>query len=186
MNFYRILADPAATTRWYLKSPTDLHGIEVDPRIFTQGLCVNSLQPLNLPLRRPGYEVDFNFCDFDMVVTPAVINVELERLVGEVIQRIPVQINGSSNKYEILNICNLVQCIDESKSMYTKWTDSDGRPEKIGEYRMIAKISIDPLAANGHHIFRLSGWPIALIISEEVKSLLETRKVSGIKYEHVS
>src|SRR5262245_1410206 len=38
--FYRLLADPAATSRWYLMSPRDSAGREIDPRIFTQGVPI--------------------------------------------------------------------------------------------------------------------------------------------------
>jgi hypothetical protein len=41
-KFYRLIADPAATSRWYLKSPIDPSGNEVDPRLFTQGVPVKN------------------------------------------------------------------------------------------------------------------------------------------------
>jgi hypothetical protein len=184
-GFYRLLADPAATSRWYLKSPLDPAGDEVDPRLFTQGTPVGSLPPLSLPLRRAGDELDFNFCDFDMVVTPSAFNAELETLVGSVIQRIPVIVDGRSDWFEILNICELVKCVDEARSVLTKWTAADGRPDKIGQYRMIVELKIDPAAAQDHQIFRIADWPIALIVSEKVKSLLEVRKVSGLRFQRV-
>lgn len=184
-NFYRLLADPTATSRWYLKSPIDPSGNEVDPRSFTQGVPVGSQPSLRLPLRRSGDEVGFNLCDFDMVVTPASINAELEALVGPAIQRVPVKVEAPSAEYEILNVCELVSCFDESRSLFTKWTDTDGRPEKVGQLRMVIKLKIDPLLADGHHLFRVAGWPIALIASQEVKRLFESMNLSGLKYERV-
>lgn len=183
-KFYRLLSDPAATSRWYLKAPIDASGDAVDPRMFTQGVPVSSQPPLKLPIRRSGDVVGFNFCDFDMVVTPTAVNAGLEALVGSAIQRIPVIIDAD-HEFEILNVCELVPCIDESRSLFTKWTDADGRPEKSGQYRMITKLKIDPTFAVGRHIFRVAGWPIALIVSEEVKNLLEDRKLSGLRYEQV-
>jgi hypothetical protein len=183
--FYELTADPATFPRWYLKSPIDPFGNEVDPRLFTQGVPVGSQPQLRLPLRRSGPEVGFNFCDFDMVVSPASVNAELEALVGSAMQRIPVKVDAATVKYEILNTCELVRCFDESRSMFTKWTDVDGRPEKVGQLRMVTKLKIDPSLADGHHLFRLAGWPIALIASEEVKRLFESRNLSGLKYEQV-
>jgi hypothetical protein len=173
------------TTRWFLKSPVDSSGREVDPRLFTQGVRVASPAPLRLPLRRNGEEVSFNFCDFDMVVTPSALNAELQTLVGSAIQRIPVTIETKAGKYEILNVCELVDCVDESRSTFTKWTDAAGRPEKVGQFRMFSNFKIKPLIAHGHHIFRIAGWPIALIASEQVKSLFETKSTSGVAYEPV-
>lgn len=184
-KYYELLADPAAFPRWYLKSPIDPSGKEVDPRLFTQGAPVGSLPALRLPLRRSGPEVDFNFCDFDMVVTPAKFNVELEALVGPAIQRVPVAIDAHASDFEILNVCELVPCLDESRSLFTKWTDQDGRPDKVGQIRMVAKLKIDPSIVLGHHLFRVAGWPIALIASQEVKSLFESRNLSGLRFEEV-
>jgi hypothetical protein len=129
--------------------------------------------------------VDFNFCDFDMVVTPSAFKAELETLVGSVIQRIPVTVDGRRDGFEILNVCELVKCVDEARSLLTKWTAADGRPDKIGKYHMIVELKIDPAAAKDHQIFRIADWRIALIVSEKVRSLFEVRKVSGLIFERV-
>jgi hypothetical protein len=184
-RYYELLADPEATSRWYLKSPLDSDDNEVDPRTFTQGVPVNILQSLRLPLRRAGDRVDFNFCDFDMIVTPSDLNSGLESLVGPAIQRIPIAIEDQNEMFEILNVCKRIECVDESRSLATKWTAENGRPEKIGQYRMIVSLKIDASAAKGHDIFRVSGWPIAVIVSERVKRFFESRKVSGLNYERV-
>lgn len=185
LKYYELQADPAAFPRWYLGSPIDPAGSEIDPRTFTQGVPVGTQPPLILPFRRTGDEVEFNFCDFDMIVTPRTLNAELETLVGAAIQRIPVSVGNRADEFEILNVCELVKCVDESRSVATKWTASDGRPDKVGQFRMVIELKIDPSAASGHEIFRVAGWPIALVVSEKVKRFFEDRKVSGLKYERV-
>lgn len=185
-KFYCIDVDPSATSRWYLKAPVDPSGIEIDPRIFTRGLPVASFPCLSIPLRRKGDIVDFNFCDFDMVVVSAELNTELAALVGETIQRIPVRIDGCDRQFEILNVTDLVECVDEAASTFMKWTEADGRPDKVGQYRMFTKLRIDPHIASEHHFFRVSGWPIALIASEQVKNLFEARNILGVKFDLVT
>jgi hypothetical protein len=183
-RYYRLLSDPSAASRWHLGSPIDLLGNQVDPRTFTRGTPVVEHAVLQVPVRRPGDEVGFNFCDFDMVVTPARVNAKLEGLVGTAVQRIPVRVN-STEGLEILNICDVVCCVDETRSQFTRWCDADGRPDKIGQFRMIVKLRIDSAAAAGHHIFRVEGWPIALIVSERVKELFESEHLTGLVYERV-
>ena len=183
-RFYRLRADATAVSRWHLKAPVDSSGREVDPRAFTQGALVPCQPPLELPVRRAGDRVDFNLCDFDMVL-PAAANIALQALVGPAIQRFPVTVEGQQ-QFEILNVCNLVQCIDESQSSFTKWTDSDGRPEKVGQFRMIVHLKIDPVAAKRCDIFRVAGWHMALIVSDKVRQLFESANVSGIEYERVA
>ncbi|MBD3640342.1 MAG: hypothetical protein HUJ18_05045 [Marinobacter sp.] len=185
-KFYRVLADPKAVNRWHLKAPVTACGIEIDPRNFTSGTFYTGETSLDLQLRRLGQPVDFNFCDFDMLVVKREINSNLERNFGDAIQRIPVRIQNFQEEFEILNVLNVVDCIDEVKSEYLKWEPQDGRPEKIGAYRMMTKLVIDPEKAKGHSIFRLDGWKIAVIVSDEIKKYLENRSVSGIVFQQVT
>jgi hypothetical protein len=183
-GFYELIA--YGLTRWFLGPPYDPAGNEVDPRIFTDGVPVSVHSSLTIPVRELGDKVDFNFCAFDMVVTPRAFNVELEKLVGSAIQRIPVTVEGEGDRFEILNICESVLCLDESRTEHVmKWTADDGRPDKIGKYRMIIGMKIDPAAAEGHHIFRVAGWYLALIVSEEVKRFFEAWNISGLEYRRV-
>lgn len=186
MKFYRLVADPLATTRWHLRAPVDMSGEEVDPRLFTAGLVTKPTSQLRIPLRRAGDEVDFNFGDFDMVVSPAVINAELETLTGASIERIPVWVQASERNYEILNILKFVRCIDEATSEFTKWTTEDGRPDKTGVYRMFTRLQIQQEAANGNHLFRIAEWPIALIASAQAKAILERHGVTGVGFQAVT
>jgi hypothetical protein len=184
-NFYRVLPDPDAFPRWYLGAPVDSLGRDVDPRLFTSGVPVASLPALYLPLRRTGPSVAFNFCDFDMVVTPKKLNAKLEAIVGPAIQRIPVLVQGTDTEFEILNVCELVTCLDHSRSLTTIWMGAESPAEKIGHIRMVARLKIEPHAASGHDVFRVAQWPIALIVSERVKWFLESEIATGIKFEQV-
>lgn len=185
-NFFRVLADPKANERWFLKSPLDINGQQIDPRLFTSGTKYDGVQSLNLPLRREGIPVDFNFGDFDMVVTPKELNEAIEKLLGDLIQRISIKVANSQVPFEILNALDAVSCISEQKSEFLKWTSEYGVPDKVGKFRMITKLFIDPDKANGHKLFRIREWKAALIIDEEIKDLLERRNITGITFQSVS
>jgi hypothetical protein len=182
IQFFHVIADPAATARWFLRAPTTSEGKELDARMFITGDRVDVSGPLRIFPRRLGEVVDFNFCDFDMVVTPADVNAELEKRVGSAIQRIPVDVEGSVRRFEILNVCRRIQCLDETRSQTMKWGEEDGRPDKVGQYRMVLELKIDVSAAAGQGIFRVAEWPMALIISSEIKELFEQRRLSGVVY----
>jgi hypothetical protein len=93
--FYRLHADPARVPRWYLGSPIDPLGNELDPRLFTDGTAVAAQPFLTLPIGQYGAPVDFNFRDFDTIVTPIRVNAALEALVDSAIARIPVAVDAS-------------------------------------------------------------------------------------------
>lgn len=185
-RFFRVLADPKATTRWFLKSPVGSDGEQLDSRIFTSGKIFSENLKLQLPLRRKGEPVDFNFCDFDMVVTPRQLNSAIQKIAGNTIQRIPIEIESSKEPYEILNTLDVVSCVDEEKSEFTKWGPNDGRPDKVGEYRMITKLHIDSEKAKEHVIFRINEWKVALIINSELKKIFEENKITGVVFQDVS
>ncbi|MBK8814020.1 MAG: hypothetical protein IPN42_00155 [Methylococcaceae bacterium] len=184
-QFYRVLVDPNATDRLYLKAPVNSNGREVDPRIFTSGTRYDGELPLKLPLRREGKPVDFNFCDFDLIVTPKHLNEALQELVGDSIQRISIEIEASNTLYEILNVLDTVECVNEEKSEFTKWALGDGRSDKVGQFRMITRLFIDQEKARSHNMFRINEWKIALIVDGQVKSLLEKINVTGIVFQPV-
>lgn len=172
--------------RWVLGSPLDPQGCEVDPRLFIAGKRVAELPLLTIPVAQVGEVVDFNLAAFDMPVTPRKFNEALERLVGDAIQRIPVTIQGYSDRFEILNLCETVDCLDEIKTKHVmKWNNIDGRLDKIGEYRMIVGLQVDPSRIGRHHIFRLGGWEISPICSEDIKNFMESFELTGVHFEAV-
>lgn len=185
-RFFRVIADPKANDRWFLKSPVKFNGQQIDPRIFTIGARFNGGEHLSLPLRREGNPVDFNFCDFDMVVTTKALNEAIEEIAVDLIQRVSIAVGDNSIEYEVLNVLDTVSCINEQLSEFIKWSPEDGAPDKVGHFRMITKLFIDPDKATGHKIFRIREWKAPLIVEEEIKNLLERRRVTGIAFQPVS
>jgi hypothetical protein len=185
-TFYRLLADPALPKRWFLGTPVDPEGEDLDPRIFTEAVPFEGRGGLVLPLARKGKEVDFNFAAFDVVVTPRKLNLELAELLRDKLQAIPVQVESSGQTWEILNVLDQVKCIDDSRSEFMIWTQADGRPDKVGAYRMITRLRIRPDAASGHDFFRVEEWPIALVASERVRRIFMSHGITGVVFDPIS
>lgn len=98
----------------------------------------------------------------------------------------PVSISDGSTDFELLNVTDIVDCIDREKSDFVSWTEADGRPDKTGQFRMFSKLRIDVLRAIGHHIFRIKGWGVALIASQDVVDIFKRLEVTGVSFELVS
>ncbi|MBN9686035.1 hypothetical protein JYJ93_26660 [Corallococcus sp. NCSPR001] len=45
---------------------------------------------------------------------------------------------------------------------------------------------IDPAKVGGAKVFRTWGWPVALIVSEEIKETLERAGITGAKFTDVT
>ncbi|PFH11020.1 hypothetical protein BCF11_3460 [Collimonas sp. PA-H2] len=107
--------------------------------------------------------------------------------VGNQIQLIPVHVDGFNEEVFILNILNSATCVDESRSEFEKWEPGNTqRPDKVGQYKMISKLFVDPSTTNDLDIFRPWGWTIKVIISERLKSVIEAVGATGTNFELVS
>jgi hypothetical protein len=108
-------------------------------------------------------------------------------LAPDEVQLIPVRVEAQVEKYFILNALRLVRCIDDAACEEVQyWTPEDGQPDLVGEYRVVVGMRIDPAKVGDARVFRPWGWPVVLIVSEELQSALEHLGVQGAKFADVT
>ncbi len=111
----------------------------------------------------------------------------LRRLAPNDVQLIPVNVESQPDEYCALNTLRVVRCIDDAACEEVQyWSDEDGQPELVGEYRVVAGLHIDPTKVDDAKIFRPWGWPVVLLVSEEVKTAFEEAGLSGSKFTDVT
>jgi hypothetical protein len=172
-----------------LGAPTDQHGREIDdPWQFADGRPVHVEGRLKIPVKRPGTSLDFSLAGIG--ATP-IVHARVASLLAELapgdVQFLPVEIDSQSEPYCILVATRLIRCIDDTASEEVEyWTPEDGQPEKVGEYRNVAGMRIDPTQVGGARLFRTWGWPIALVVSEELKVAMERAGITGTRFKSVT
>ncbi|WP_225413295.1 imm11 family protein [Stigmatella hybrida] len=186
-RYFDLTDDMTIQGRWLLGTPTDVQGQEVDdPWMFYRGERLPDLGPLKLPINVPGRALDFSRAAFAAPVVHARVAAVFSELAPEAVQILPVEIEGQSEPFFILVATQLVQCIDERASRHVRrWTPEDGRPEKVGKYRDVRGMRIDPSQVGDAKIFRPWGWSIALIVREDIKDALEHLGATGPKFQEV-
>jgi len=184
-RYYRIVADPTCTDRWYLDEPVDVNGCAVDAREFTGALYYRGPALSSIPIQVPGRRVAFNLGAFDMPVVSEEIGRVIKRIAGDDVQQIPAHIDSHIRGYEVLNVLASETCIDENRSEIVKWNDKDGRQDRIGEYRMVTNLTIDPRRVRGKDVFRIAGWEIALIVSSKVVDAIRATPDLGVCFQPV-
>jgi len=186
-RYYDLKDDMSIRGRWLLGTPTDVQGREVDdPWMFYRGERLPDLGPLKLPITVPGRALDFSRAAFAAPVVHARVASVLSELAPEEVQALPVKIEGQPEPFFILVATQLIQCIDERASRHVrKWTPEDGRPEKLGKYRDVRGMRIDPSKVGDAKIFRPQGWAIVLIVREDIKDALEGMGATGTTFEEV-
>ncbi len=186
-RYFDLLDDMTINGRWLLGTPTDLRGREVDdPWMFRVGQPVPELERLRLPVDVPGSTLDFSLAAFSTPVVHGRVASIFSELAPEDVQTLPVEIEGQPEPFYLLVATRLIPCIDDTASEEVlRWSPEDGRPERVGEYRDISGMRIDPSKVGDAKVFRPWGWSVALIIREDIKDALERLGATGTKFKQV-
>lgn len=173
--------------RWHVKSPVNEQGEEVDPWQFTRGLPVSIDEKLILQLAPPGLALDFSLTELSVpIVSGRVVSLFKRLGLQEEVQFIPAQVQGHQVPCYILNVLQVIPCIDDARcEEVLYWLPEDERPDKVGQYRNVVGMRIDPEKAGSANVFRPWGWRVALIVSERVKLAMEKEGITGPKFTEV-
>ncbi|GAB7541132.1 imm11 family protein [Cupriavidus sp. 8B] len=184
--FYKVGLDFNDADQWYLDQPRDDGGNELVSGTFWQGRLWDTSIPLRTVVRKAGHPVNFSNCGHsEYVVSKTLMEVLRAALPAGQLQGIPIEIDGVGEPFEVLNVLDIIDCVDESKSDFTCWTVEDGRPDKVGDYCMnVLRVNADKVA--GHELFRVKGRQIALVCSQRIRDLLVEHGVTGIRFTPVS
>lgn len=184
-KYFELIDDLELENRWFLGSPTDREGRSIEPDLFTGGREVRGpVEPFQISVRRRGVPLDWTFADFDMpVVRTSVLNVL--RSLSTRVQSFSAAAESETSLH-LLNLLDIRDCVDESRSEFVKWRREDGRPDRTGQYRQISRLRVSPDRSLGSPLFRLQGWAIAIIAAESVRREFERHAVSGVRFLDVS
>jgi hypothetical protein len=186
-RYFDLFEDMYVPGRWYLDDAVDPQGCEVDPWQFERGKPVDVEGRLRIPMDVSGKPLDFSVTS---VGGAPVVHARLASLFAERapkdVQLIPVDVEGQSEEFFILNVTRVVKCIDDQASAEVQyWKPEDGRPEKTGSYRAVHGLRIDPSKAGDAQVFRPWGWLVVLLVSEEIKEALEHMGATGTQFKEV-
>jgi hypothetical protein len=150
--------------RWHLGRVFNDEGC--DDSDFTMGRPAQIRSRPIVGLSVPGVPLDFSLTGIAVPVVSARFAKAVKPVVGDDVEFIPTQV-GDRHGYEIMNVLRLIECIDESRSEFIKWTEKDHRADLAGEYRSVPKLKIVseniPPDAN---IFRIKYWDVVIVVSD--------------------
>jgi hypothetical protein len=164
-----------------LGSPHNASGEEVDPRLFTEGRPIDLQANLHITKRQRGRSLDFTLADFDMPVVSAPLANLLLDVARDCIQLLPAQVEDEQDEFFILNVTRTVPCISDAHSGVMRWNQGDGRPEKVGQYRMVVNPVLTAASYSEETMFRAAGWQIMLLASDNLARVLLNSGLSGLE-----
>ena len=185
-QYFELLDDRQSHSRWHLGTPIDEQEQEVDPWQFKKGRVLNLGCVPRFPLDIPGDSLDYCWAAFSIPVVHERVVQLFERLKVQDVQFIPARVERHTGPYFILNALRIIRCIDDSRCRRVDyWKPKDERPDKMGEYRVVSGMRIDPAKVGDARIFRPWGWRVALLISEDLKLALEQEGITGTRFVEV-
>jgi len=189
MRYFDLSADLHVPERWDLGMPIEQEGQEVEEWWqFTEGHPVAMVHRLRVPFREHGGRpLDYSEAGIGIPIVSARIATLLEELAPGDVQLLPVEVQAQSEPFYILVVARLVRCIDDERSEEARyWMPEDGKPDRVGQYRSVFGMRIDPSQVGDAKVFRTWGWTSALIVSEDVKQALEAMGATGVKFNEVT
>jgi len=185
-RYYDLQDDTRTPGRWQLASPLDEQQREIDPWQFKQGKVLELGCVPCFPLDIEGSPLDFSLAAFSIPVVHVRVVELFERMRIDGVQFIPVQVEGHPESWYILNALHIIRCIDDARCEEVQyWKPEDNRPDKVGQYRAVYGLRIDPAKVGNARIFRTWGWRVVLIISEDLKVAMESAGLSGTRFVEV-
>ena len=182
-RFYELTDDMRLPGRWHLRHPVDEHGQKINPWRFDKGRRIELRGSIRFPVKPDGCELEFTQASFSIPVVHARVVQLFERLGIQEVQFLPVQVEGHPGPYFILNTLRIIRCIDDARCEEVRYfTPEDGQPEKVGQYRYVGGLRIDPTRVEGARIFRPWGYTLTLVVSEDLKQALEREGVTGTRF----
>jgi hypothetical protein len=97
------------------------------------------------------------------------------------LQLVPVKVSGTDEPHYVVNVCSVVPCIAEPETKVVRWLPHDGRPEKVGTFRMMLEPVLTAELHARESIFRAKGWEIMLLCTASLKAALLHGGFTGIE-----
>lgn len=186
-RYFDLSDNEYAPRRWYLNEPMDEQGHEVNPWRFTKGQPVHVEGRLKLPINVQGKPLEFTTTT--LASTPIVharVAPLLTALAPDDVQLVPVSIHQHPGDYFLVNVTRLIKCIDDARCLEVRYfRPEDGQPAKVGTYKSVLGLRIDPSLVGEARLFRPWGWEVALIVREDIKQALERAGVTGTHFQEV-
>lgn len=184
MRYYELRDEVNIPGRWHLGEI--VNRIDGSTLELWLGSPMNKPVSLEAEITHSGKALDFFLTSFATPIASKRLAQALAGIARRDLQLLPVLIAGYKD-FDVLNIVRVIRCLDEKKSEFSKWTKDSIRPDLVGEYEWVMDLTVDPSQIpRDAHIFRIEGWQIAIIVSEETKALMENCGCLGAKFQLVS
>lgn len=175
--YYELSDDMRTSNRWYLSDVLGPSG-EFLGRALKVGHPLTVSGKLTCAVYHPGPPLELTQAIDTVYVVNGRVAEILQARASKDVQLLPVQVIESPEPLWAVNALAVPDCVDEQRSEGIKrWTETDERPDRIGDYKGFDVLRIDPSKVEGRHLFRPRGWQIVTLVSSALAKDLRRAKV---------
>jgi hypothetical protein len=187
-RYFDLSDDVYLPGRWELGHPRDEHGVKlVNPWQFRMGRPSSWAESIRIPVKIPGNTLDYSHAAFSVPVVTSRVAAIFERLAPNDVQLFPVEVEGQTDDFFIVNAVRRVNCIDDESSEEARyWTPEDGLTDKVGTYLSVWGMHLDARSLGSARVFRPLHWEVVLVVPEDIKLALEDIGATGVRFKDVS
>lgn len=179
MNYFDLFADMSISHRWYLGEIVLPDGREP---VLDGGKRARLPGPLSTHIHHPGPPLDFCLSSFNVPVASKALARAVELVAGDDVQCFDLHIPGHPG-HMVLNSTRALKVVNEQHSEFSKWKRRDHRPDLTGTYHSMTRLTLRTgVIPPRTHFFRVRGWEVALIVSEELKVAMEAVGCRGATF----
>jgi len=178
MDYFRLNEDTSLRRRWHI-AEIGRGGEEVEDLYQFRPA---STEAVELEVQVPGPAPDFVINYIGVPVVSRALGEAIEGLAPRDVQRIPARA-GKVRTHEVLHVTRRIYCLDEARSSF-ELAEGTSPGSATPDYHWIVRVRLDTTRIpEGTHIFRLGGYPVDLMVSSELKRMVEKRGFSGMSFE---
>ncbi|WP_158997143.1 imm11 family protein [Pigmentibacter ruber] len=180
-EFYKII-DPSPKFKYLLFNQVVEKDSEnrYEDDIFNEGKSVAITKDLYTTQLWGKKYTDFHYgVAFAIYINEKIIS--CLKAVGETnFQLIPIVVYPGERPYYILNILNIIDCVDRENSKFRLFTEEYGRPDLLGKFYTFDKMVLDrSKVPKDVHIFRLKGYDLPVFITKELAEEFKKQNIQG-------
>jgi hypothetical protein len=187
-RYFDLADDVYIEGRWELGQFQDAQGVDLaNPWQFRKGKPSSWMGSIRIPVQIPGNALDYSHGGFSTPVVTSRVAAIFERLAPNDVQLFPVEVEGQSDDFFIVNAVRRVNCIDDEASEEARyWRPEDGLTDKVGTYASVWGMHLDARSLGSARVFRPLHWEVVLVVPEDIKLALEEIGATGVRFRDVS
>lgn len=158
-------------------------GEPLDESTLVQCIPCRARLPLRYEARKGGRVYDWNWGLFLLPIIRSAIAEQLLEVAGADVELVPLEVPGVEEPMSVVNILSRPDCVDELRSAEVRrFTAADGDPERVGKYKWVGGLIVDPLRVGGANLFRVAGYEIAMVASRRFVDVARRAAWTGIDF----